>query len=179
MAPAEFREQIYIYIRSSVIVMKITETFFLFHIQTTSLREMEALVVYESTMGRTKAMAKAICEGVTSAGMTCRLIEAQDFPTTLSGVCALAVGSSTRMKRPLPRTRQILSELPDLGGLPAVSYGSYGWSGEAPDEIANALRQHGARVIMEPLKVKDYPDERALSECRELGKRLAASCRID
>ncbi len=136
----------------------------------------EILVIYESTMGRTRAMAQAICEGVTASGVPCRLVQADDFPTTLNGVCALAIGSSTRIKRPLPRIRQILSELPDLNGLPAVSYGSYGWSGEAPDEIANRLQEHGARMIVEPLKVKDYPDEKALAKCRDIGVKLASWC---
>ena len=97
---------------------------------------MKVGVIYESTRGRTKAMAEAICEGVTSAGAECEVIDAKEF-NGLGDICAVAIGSSTRMKRVLPKVKQIIAELTDLKGLPAAGFGSYGWSGEAPDEISN------------------------------------------
>jgi flavorubredoxin len=136
---------------------------------------MKVLVVYESTRGRTKAMADAICEGVKAAGATCEVLEAKSFGG-MSDVCALAVGSSTRMKRPLPKVKQILGELPDLGGKPAAAFGSYGWSGEAPDEIAKSLSDHGGKIEGQPIRAKDFPSETVLEQCRELGNKLAASC---
>ncbi|NWF95003.1 MAG: FprA family A-type flavoprotein [Candidatus Thorarchaeota archaeon] len=136
---------------------------------------MKVLVVYESTLGRTKAMAHAICEGVVASGVECSAIEARDY-TGLEGFCALAIGSSTRMKRPLPRVRQILSEISGMNGMPSASFGSYGWSGEAPEEIAKILVERGAVMIAAPLRCKDYPNEEALASCRELGRRLAQAC---
>lgn len=91
--------------------------------------------------------------------------------------CAVAVGSSTRMKRALPKVRQILGEMPLLEGLPVAAFGSYGWSGEAPDAIGSQLESLGGRLVDKPLRVKDYPDEQALEACSALGKRLAESCR--
>ena len=138
---------------------------------------MHVAVIYESTMGRTRAMAQAICEGVRSEGVTCELIDASSFQI-LEDVCALAVGSSTRIKRPLPAIREVLSEMAGLSGLAAASFGSYGWSGEAPDAIADLLGSKGARLIQEqPLKAKDYPSEEKLDECRALGAKLAKECR--
>ncbi len=137
---------------------------------------MRVLIVYESTRGRTKAMAEAIREGVMSAGAECTVVDAQDF-NSVEGVCALAVGSSTRMKRVLPMVKRILSELPQLHGLPAAAFGSYGWSGEAPDEISGRLKELGGTLVSEqPIKAKDYPAESILAECRSLGEKLAASC---
>jgi flavorubredoxin len=82
------------------------------------------------------------------------------------------------MKRPLPRVREILSELSPLNGLPAASFGSYGWSGEAPDIIAEHLRGLGASLVEgQPLKVKEYPDETALGLCKDLGRTLANACK--
>ncbi len=135
---------------------------------------MKVLVVYESTRGRTKAMAEAICEG---AGAECEIVEAKDFKG-LGDACALAVGSSTRMKRPLPRARQILSELSNLNGLPSASFGSYGWSGEAPDELAKLLAESGASLVEDqPIKAKDYPSQDCLEKCKDLGRKLAESCK--
>lgn len=137
---------------------------------------MKVGVIYESTRGRTKAMAEAICEGVKSAGVECEVVDAKEF-NGITDYCALAIGSSTRMKRVLPMVKRILSELPDLKGLPSAGYGSYGWSGEAPDEITSRLVDLNAEVIIDqPIKAKDYPGEPILEECRNLGIALAERC---
>lgn len=137
---------------------------------------MKVAVVYESTRGRTKAMAEAICEGVTSAGTECAIFDAKEF-TGVADLCGLALGSSTRMKRTLPMVKRILSELPSLDGLHAAAFGSYGWSGEAPDEIAGKLLELGASLVEEkPIKAKDYPSDSILEDCRSLGSKLAANC---
>jgi len=138
---------------------------------------MKVAIIYESTRGRTKAMAEAICDGVTKANVECAVIDAKDFQT-LDDVCAVAVGSSTRMKKVLPMAKRVLSELPNLKGFPAAAFGSYGWSGEAPDEIASRLKELGGRLVLDqPIKAKDYPSEEILQECRNLGEKLASNCR--
>lgn len=137
---------------------------------------MKVAVVYESTRGRTKAMAEAICEGAVSAGAECIVIDAKEFQG-LDDICGLALGSSTRMKNTLPMIKRLLSELPALDGLPAAAFGSYGWSGEAPDEIAGKLSEAGANLVEEnPIKAKDYPSDSILEQCRALGGKLAAKC---
>ena len=137
---------------------------------------MKVGVIYESTRGRTKAMADAICEGVISAGAECDVIDAKEF-SGAADFCALAIGSSTRMKKVLPMVKRILSELSDLKGLPAAGYGSYGWSGEAPNEIISRLMELNAEIVIdEPIKAKDYPGESVLEECRSLGTALAERC---
>jgi len=137
---------------------------------------MRVIVVYESTRGRTKAMAEAICEGVKSQGATCDLIVAANF-TEVGDACAIAIGSSTRMKRTLPKTRQILAELKELDGIAAAGFGSYGWSGEAPEFISQELEKLGAKMVEgQPLRVKDHPNEENLELCRELGRKLAEGC---
>ncbi len=137
---------------------------------------MKVGVIYESTRGRTKAMAEAICEGATAGGAECALVDAKEF-NGVSDFCALAVGSSTRMKRVLPMVKRLLAELQDLKGLPAAGFGSYGWSGEAPDEIETRLKELNAQIVIDhPIKAKDYPSESILEECRNLGSLLAKRC---
>ncbi|MHA2602656.1 MAG: flavodoxin domain-containing protein [Candidatus Thorarchaeota archaeon SMTZ1-83] len=137
--------------------------------------KMRVLVVYESTRGRTKAMADAICEGVLSSNSECELIDAAGF-RAVGDACAVAIGSSTRMKRPLPKVRQILAEMGKIDGIPSAAFGSYGWSGEAPDFIGNQMEALGGSLVDKPLRVKDFPDDDALEACRELGRKLAESC---
>ena len=137
---------------------------------------MKVAVVYESTRGRTKAMAEAICEGATSVGANCVVYDAKDF-SGFDDICGIALGSSTRMKKTLPMVKRILSELPPLNGLPAAGFGSYGWSGEAPDEIASKLKEAGGSLVEEnPIKAKDYPSDSILDQCRALGSKLAEKC---
>ncbi|MFW9834084.1 MAG: flavodoxin domain-containing protein, partial [Candidatus Thorarchaeota archaeon] len=54
---------------------------------------MRVAVVYESTRGRTKAMADAICEGASSSGVECVVYDAKEFPG-FDDLCSVAVGSS-------------------------------------------------------------------------------------
>jgi len=137
---------------------------------------MRVIVIYESTRGRTKVMAEAIGEGARSAGVECEVIEARKFKD-LSDACALAIGSSTRVKKVLPKVKQILAELSALDGKPAAAFGSYGWSGEAPDIISKRLGELGASLIeSQPIKAKDYPSASTLEQCRELGQDLAKKC---
>jgi flavorubredoxin len=138
--------------------------------------KMKVGVIYESTRGRTKAMAEAICDGAKSAGAECEVIDAKEFGG-ISDYCALAIGSSTRMKKVLPMVKRVLSELPDLKSLPAAGFGSYGWSGEAPDEITRKLVELNAEIVVDnPIKAKDYPGESILEECRNLGAILTEHC---
>ena len=137
---------------------------------------MRVVVIYESTRGRTKAMAEAICEGAKSAGADCDLVNALAF-NGLDDACALAIGASTRMKRPLPKVRQIISELQPLDGKPVAAFGSYGWSGEAPGYIGQQLESLGGVLVDSPLRVKDYPDDAGIEACMRIGKRLAESCK--
>jgi flavorubredoxin len=137
---------------------------------------MKVVAIYESTRGRTEAMAKAICEGVNSNGQECEIVNAKDFEE-LKDACALAVGSSTRMKKALPHVRRLLAEMKDLEGIPSAAFGSYGWSGEAPDTIAEELKRLGGSLVEnQPVKAKEMPNRNELELCKNLGKRLADSC---
>lgn len=122
-------------------------------------------------------MAEAICEGARNAGADCNLIPALDF-AEVGDACALAIGSSTRMKRTLPKTRQILDELKGVKDMPAAGFGSYGWSGEAPEFISQQLESLGANMVDgQPLRVKDFPREDDFEKCRALGQSLAQACK--
>lgn len=137
---------------------------------------MKVIVIYESTRGRTKAMAEAIGEGARSAGADCDVLEARKF-NDLGDACALAIGSSTRVKKVLPQVKQILAGLSALDGKLAAAFGSYGWSGEAPDIISKRLAELGASLIEgQPIKAKDYPSSSILEQCKELGQNLAKKC---
>ena len=62
----------------------------------------------------------------------------------------------------------------DLKGKIGVSFGSYGWSGEAP-RLTNEIMENkfGMTVLKPPLLIKYAPNTKALDECRRLGKKVA------
>ena len=57
--------------------------------------------------------------------------------------------------------------------LAGVAFGSYGWSGEAVGQVSEILEGMKVELVGEGLKVKYVPDQAALSQCAELGKRIA------
>ncbi|MFA5468462.1 MAG: anaerobic nitric oxide reductase flavorubredoxin [Sphaerochaetaceae bacterium] len=55
----------------------------------------------------------------------------------------------------------------------AASFGCYGWTGEAPQKIKEALEKAGLEYVDEPFRHNWNPDSATLLEAREFGKRLA------
>jgi flavorubredoxin len=54
-----------------------------------------------------------------------------------------------------------------------AAFGSYGWSGEAPIQIAEKLRAMGMHVVDPVLRMQYTPTEKDLEECKRLGKDIA------
>jgi flavorubredoxin len=55
-------------------------------------------------------------------------------------------------------------------------FGSYGWSGEAPKLILEIMKyKFEMKTIEPPLLAKNSPDQNALNECRNLGKKVSES----
>lgn len=55
----------------------------------------------------------------------------------------------------------------------AAGFGSYGWSGESPKLMTEALKACGFDVLEEGLGVLWQPDADALENCRKYGVELA------
>jgi len=61
-----------------------------------------------------------------------------------------------------------------LKGKIGAAFGSYGWSGEAPSLLLEIMKKRFEMETIDPgLIVKYTPDEKALEECRKLGKTVA------
>ena len=61
-----------------------------------------------------------------------------------------------------------------LKGKVGATFGSYGWSGEAPGLILEIMKnKFEMQVVESPLLVKYTPDEKMLSSCKDLGKRIS------
>jgi flavorubredoxin len=138
------------------------------------------LVLYYSRTGNTEKMAKAVAEGARSAGNAqvelSYFVEADD----LGGFDAVLVGTPT-YHHDMPIDIKMLFEEAaarsvQLQGKPAATFGSFGWSGEAPKLVVEIMKnKFQMEVAKAPLLSKYAPDAAAIDECKLLGRQVAES----
>lgn len=148
---------------------------------TTGERKMRVLITYVSAYGYTKEMAEAIAMGVESGGnvevriLDIENIELGDLDSEVLKADALLVGSPTINQNTLLQVYKLFSvinPLRDKGKL-AASFGSYGWSGEAPAIIASNLKNLKLKVLEENAAFKFRPGEETRTELVAYGNRFA------
>ena len=136
----------------------------------------QVLILYDTRSGNTGRMARAVAEGAKSVeGVEVVLKRVAEGSGELAGADAVILGAPTHHTQPSRAMKRILSGLSNvpLKGKVGAAFGSYGWSGEAPEIIAQALRGPGARVIGKALRVKRTPGTSDLAQCRDLGRAVA------
>jgi flavorubredoxin len=136
------------------------------------------LIFYYSRTGNTEKMAKAVAEGISSTGKAevemKYFIDAED----LAGYDAILVGTPTFNKDMPIDTKRLLEQAiaKDIGLKDKVggTFGSYGWSGEAPKLVLDLMKDKlGMLTVEPPLLSKLTPDAATLDKCREFGKRIS------
>ena len=136
----------------------------------------KVVVVYLSTSGNTKAMADAIVEGANSRNVDAKAVNFHEARIEdIKAADAIAIGSSTFYYKMLPPMEKFIESLEkaNVADKVGAAFGSYGWSGEAPIDIANKMRKLGMEVIDPVLRIQYQPTEKDLEECKRLGKDLA------
>jgi flavorubredoxin len=138
------------------------------------------LVFYASAYGNTARLAESIAEGARSEGVKATVMDitATDLMMMIDRIEAaqgIAVGSATINADAVEPVWHLLSNLATLSlkGKVGASFGSYGWSGEAPKLIAERLRGLKFKVEEEPFRVNLVPTEEDLKEAQEFGGRVA------
>lgn len=144
--------------------------------------EKTLLVFYASAYGNTAMLAEKIAEGARAEGAR---VAVMDVAATELGLMidrieaadGIAVGSATINADAVEPVWYLLSHLATLSlkGKVGASFGSYGWSGEAPKLIAERLKGLKFRVEEEPLRVNLVPTEEDLAQAVAFGRRLARS----
>ena len=139
---------------------------------------LKLLIIYYSQTGNTEKMAKAVEEGAKSVvGIN---VEMKYFarPEELKEADAIIFGIPTYyhdmgidMKNLL---EGVSKEEINLAGKVGAAFGSYGWSGEAPNMLVEIMKKRFGMDVVEPvLRIKYNPDKKGLEECRKLGKAVA------
>ena len=141
---------------------------------------MKTAVIYWSGTGNTEAMARAVAEGMTAAGMEAVLLTpAEVQPGDLNTYDAIAFGCPAMGS-------EVLEEMEfqpmfdackhSLGGKRAALFGSYGWGdGQWMRDWAQRAQDDGAQLFSEEgLICNETPDDDVQAACRKLGADLAA-----
>jgi flavorubredoxin len=141
----------------------------------------KAVILFDTMWGSTEMMAKAIEEGLVTEGIQVRSMRLRDnhrsnVATEVLDAGALLVGSPTLNGGMFPTVAENLSYLKGLRpkNLVGAVFGSYGWGGEAVNQIKELLGGMKVELVGEPLSVQFVPGKPVLVQCRELGRQVAA-----
>ncbi|TCK90511.1 flavorubredoxin [Natranaerovirga hydrolytica] len=144
--------------------------------------EQQITLIYETMWDATKKMAEAIAEGIKEILPHYNIklynvakADKNDVLTEVFKSEAVLVGSSTINNGILSSVASILEMIKGLQfkNKKAAAFGSYGWSGQSKEIIANHLKEGKIEVINDGIKILWNPDENALEECKVYGKEFA------
>ena len=140
-------------------------------------------VFYASAYGNTAALAQAIARGATKAGVGAEAVNLEDAPlseveSALRRCSGFAIGSPTlggHMPTQVTTALGAILRAPAAAreGKPAGAFGSFGWSGEAVDELERKLRDGGYRTAFPAVRVKFRPTAADMQAAEESGTDLA------
>ncbi|KAL3160809.1 hypothetical protein ABBQ38_009218 [Trebouxia sp. C0009 RCD-2024] len=138
-------------------------------------------VLYASAYGNTAGMAQAISRGITKAGIGVETLNLEvdsvdDALEAVKRAKGFIIGSPT-LGGHLPTQVQTalgaIVRAPAARELPCGVFGSFGWSGEAVDELENRLKDAGFNMAFKPVRVKFKPSAKDVQVCEESGVDLA------
>jgi flavodoxin I len=136
------------------------------------------LVLYYSRTGNTEKMANAVANGAKINDQVEVELSFHIDPSELSAFDAVLVGTPTYHHEMPIDFQKLFEEIAlqgiNLKGKVGTTFGSYGWSGEAPKLILEIMKnKFEMQVIGPPLLAKYIPDEKMISACKDLGKTIS------
>lgn len=139
---------------------------------------LKMLILYYSQTGNTEKMARAIEEGAKSVVGIDAEVKYFVKPEELAEADAIVFGMPTYYHDIGADMKSLLENASkakiNMKGKIGAAFGSYGWSGEAPNMLLEILKNRFQMDVVEPaLRIKYNPDKNALEDCRKLGKTIA------
>ena len=163
-------------------IVSLTRDYAMRYLNMTAVRDTKnVLVTYVSAYGYTKKMAEDIAAGIEEnpqVKVTLRDIENMplgEIESDLVLADALLIGSPTINQNTVLQVYKLFSVINPLrdNSKLAGSFGSFGWSGEAPRIISETLRNLKLRVFAENASVKFFPGIEKGDALRDYGKKFA------
>ena len=143
----------------------------------------KALVVYATRTEKTKEIANHIAEGIKEAGLEVKVADVKSIKCTpdLVGYDGYAFGSATYHGEMMEAMKSMLfmAEKANLDGKIGGAFGSYGWSGEAPDRIYQTMKNiFNMKMVNSALRIKSPSSlgdaQLAQAYGREIGQKIKA-----
>ena len=143
-------------------------------------KDMSVALIYASAYGNTATLAQALAKGITKAGVgvesiNCEFTAPAEIQTAIERCDGFIIGSPTlggHMPTQVQTALGIVLSSAAKSKLTGV-FGSYGWSGEAIDEIESKLKDAGYCFGFDTIRVKFKPTDFTLQQCKEAGTDLA------
>ncbi|KAI8477430.1 MAG: flavodoxin-like protein [Monoraphidium minutum] len=138
-------------------------------------------VMYASAYGNTAALAQAISRGVTKGGVAVNTVNLElatldEVVGAVKSADGFVIGSPTLGGHMPTQVQLALGSVlrePGVRGLPCGVFGSFGWSGEAVDEMEGKLKDGGFGFAFDSIRVKFKPSPKDLMQCEQAGRDLA------
>lgn len=143
-------------------------------------KNLTVALIYASAYGNTGILASAIAKGITKSGVAVESInseftEPSEIQAAVEKCDGFIIGTPTlagHAPTPIQTALGVVLSTASKNKLAGV-FGSYGWSGEAVDLVADKLRDSGYKLGFEPLRVKFKPSGTILQQCEEIGTDFA------
>lgn len=137
-------------------------------------------IPYVSAYDNTGKMARAIAEGIKSAGnldvevADIEMMPIGDLDERLTRCAGVVVGSPTinqNILLPIYKLFALISPIRDKGKV-AGAFGSYGWSGEGSKYISSNLSNLKLNMVGEGVFIKFTPHQEEFQQCFDYGKQI-------
>jgi len=143
-------------------------------------QDLTIALIYASAYGNTATLAQAIARGITKTGaavesINCEFAEPGEIEAAIQRCDGFLIGSPTLGGHTPTQVQTALGIVLSNAAKTKLAgvFGSYGWSGEAVDEIESKLLDAGYRLGFEPIRVKFKPDDETIQYCKEVGTDFA------
>ncbi|MEW5737038.1 MAG: FprA family A-type flavoprotein [Thermodesulfobacteriota bacterium] len=142
----------------------------------------KAVVIYDTMWKSTQMMAEEMAAGIAEQGVEARPLHLRachrsDVMTEVMEAGIVAVGSPTLNNGIFPTVADFLTYMKGLRPKNKIgaAFGSYGWSGEAANQIHEILEAAGFSMLDAPLRHQYVPAEDTLTRCADLGRKLGSA----
>ncbi len=143
-------------------------------------KDLTVALIYASAYGNTATLASAIAKGITKSGVAvesinCEFAEPSEIQAAVEKCDGFIIGTPTLAGHAPTQIQTALGVVLSTASKNKLAgvFGSYGWSGEAVDLVADKLRDSGYKLGFEPLRVKFKPSGAIIQECKEIGTDFA------
>ncbi len=139
-------------------------------------QDFNVAILYTSAYGNTGAIARSLAKGIEQAGTEVALIDCEatdpaDITTAVNACDGFIIGSPTLGGHAPTQIQTALGIVLSNAAKTKVAgvFGSYGWSGEAVDQLESKLQDAGYAFGFDTIRVKFKPTPEVLHQCETAG----------